>query len=78
MAKSKTNPTHKKNEDFTTRTPLKTCLECRCPEKVRIFYSNSVTRSDTLVENLVISHEIGKRDGIMTTWSSVTQIFRKV
>jgi hypothetical protein len=44
--------------------------------------SISGTRRVTLVKTPVISHEWGKKDGIVTTtngtypWSSVTQIFR--
>jgi hypothetical protein len=67
--------------DQATGNPLKTGVELRCSERVRISCSTSGTRGVNLVTNPLISEsrEWGKNREALTSekypWSFVTQIF---
>jgi hypothetical protein len=74
-----TKHTHK-TKDRVQQTPLKTRGERRWPGRVSSSCPTSGTRRINLVTNLMISHELGKGQEVLTTrvtypWSFVTQIF---
>jgi hypothetical protein len=58
--------TTQKTEDQATRTPLSTRDKCRCSGRVR-FLPTSGTHRVSLVTNLVIIHEKGKGQEVLTT-----------
>ena len=73
------NITHKA-KDRATRTPLKSGGILECSGSVGISCSTNGTCRVNLVTNLVINHEWGKDQGVLTTsgtypWWFVTEIF---
>jgi hypothetical protein len=67
--------TTQKNKDRETQTPLKTGGELKCSGRVISFCSTCSTQCVTFVTNLVISHEQGKEQIMITTKGHIYSMY---